>query len=271
MNPPTSPQMPSWDVPHVPPESVDSVDSPVSLPTVDQSSPSTAPLLPQWDSSSPDTARVRFLNAVTWQSRDLRILTGNRLLSSQLSPGSLSEYFTVPTGFRPFSFFDGTSPWLLLFRTAIPLTAGDVVTLALVRSGDSTDLVRIDDRPCGVRGMEYGCLRCVNLVYDSPPLNLLLSDGRAVFTDMRFKETTNFRRADPGLYSLRVLPSPSLPLPTSPHIETVEDLPIVLPDYGTEPLLAFSLELRAAAQATLYFIGDWEISREIQLLAVENF
>ena len=83
----------------------------------------------------------------------------------------------------------------------------------MVRSANGLDLVRVDDRPCGITGTGWSCLRCVNLVYDSPGLDLVLTDGRVVFTDVRFKETTNYRRARPGRFDLYVAqtPGPSPP------------------------------------------------------------
>ena len=292
MNTPISPRMSTWDVPHVPP----SADPPPpEVPAADPSAPvvsaAAEPVQPSQPSvgeppslqeglSAPlprmapdpaETAQVRFLNAVMEDSGDLRVSTGNRLLASSLSPGSLSEYFTVPAGFRPFAFHDASYPWLLLFRSTIPLTAGDVVTLALVRSGTGTDLVRIDDRPCGIQGTGRACLRCVNLVYDSPGLDLILTDGRVVFTDMRFKESTNYRRAQSGRYDLYLAQSPSLPPLSLSDIETVEELPMVAADWTAEPLGSFFLDLRAGSQASLYLMGDWSVRPELRIKAVENF
>lgn len=283
MNTPISPRMSTWDIPHVPPSTeppVTEVPAPEEpdRPTQSDAGAGEAPSA-QEDPSAPlfrmapdpaGTAQVRFLNAVTVSGGDLRVSTGNRLLSSALSPGALSEYFTVSAGFRSFAFHDASYPWLLLFRSTIPLTAGDVVTLALVRSGTGVDLVRIDDRPCGVQGTSRACLRCVNLVYDSPGLDLVLTDGRTIFTDVRFKESTNYRRAQPGRYDLYIAQTPGFPFPPS-DIETVEELPMVVADWTSEPLGSFFLDLRAGGQTSLYLMGDWSLSQELRVLPVENF
>ena len=113
MNTPISPRMSTWDVPHVPP----SADPPPpEVPAADPSAPEvsaaeepvqpsqpsvgeppslqeglSAPL-PRMAPAPAETAQVRFLNAVMEDSGDLRVSTGNRLLASSLSPGSLSEY-----------------------------------------------------------------------------------------------------------------------------------------------------------------------------------
>lgn len=289
MNTPLS-RMSAWDVPHVPssaPEKPTAEDAPTPLPEESEvsagesRSPQELPLFPlPREETAPlpaDAAQVRFLNAVTEGGGGLRITAGNRLLSSSLSPGALSEYFTVPAGFRAFALHDALHPWVLLFRSTLPLTAGDRVTLALVRSRGGLDLVRVDDRPCGVRGSGHSCVRCVNLAYNSPGLDLVLTDGRVVFTDVRFRETTNYRRAQPGRYDLYAAQTPDSPPLPATDIETVEELPRVLqahllPGSGlVEPLASFSLDLRGGEQVSVYLMGDWEASPLLQVKTVENF
>lgn len=269
MNTPVS-RMSTWDLASIPPapdpeEESAPADAGENTPSRDFSVP-----LPPTVPESPPTAQVRFLNAVVPGGHGLRIATGNRLLSS-LSPGALSEYFPVPAGFRPFAFYDTDSPWILLFRAAIPLAAGDRVTLALVRSGTGVDLVRVDDRPCGVQGTHQACLRCVNLVHNSPGLELVLTDGRVVFTDVRFKEVTNYRRARPGRYDLYIAQAPALSLPAPADMETVEELPAVVLNWVPEPLASLSPELSAGGQMSLYLLGDWDRTRNLSVLPVENF
>lgn len=275
MNSPFS-RMSTWDIPHVPPEAeAPPAEEPSAESSpVENTSPQSGPFVPMAQAEpSAATAQVRFLNAVTLDNASLRVSEGRLLLSPSLSPGALSEYFTVPAGFRTFTFYDASYPWLLLFRSTIPLSNGDAVTLTVVRSGNTLDLVRVDDRPCGIRGTEYACLRCVNLIYNSPPLDLALTDGRVVFTDLRFKEVTNYRRARAGRYDLLVSLAPLLPPSPMADIETVEDLPMVLlsGSGAMEPPASFFLDLRSGSQVSLYLLGDWDVSHEIRELAVENF
>lgn len=274
MNTPVSPRMSTWDIPHVPP----AADQPPAEPVADEAqtaagennspqSGSMGLLAPMAEDVS-TAVRVRFLNAVVEGGGDLRITAGNRLLASSLPPEGLSEYFTVPAGFRPFAFYDAGNPWTLLFRSTIPLAAGDMVTLAVVRSGGGLDLVRVDDRPCGVRGTDHACIRCVNLVYDSPGLDLILTDGRVVFTDVRFKEVTNYRRARPGRYDLYAAQTH---YPIQPDIETVEELPMIVVRWAVEPLASFDWDAQAGRQTSVYLMGDWGVNRELRVKMAENF
>lgn len=225
-------------------------------------------------SSMPAFARVRILNAVT-DGMPLRVILCSRLLTPCLKPCHLTGYFTVSAGFRTLTLFDAAFPWTILFRSSLPFVPGETATLAVVRAGAGLDLVRIDDRPCGNRGMNRACIRSVNLVHNSPGLDLVLTDGRLVFTDTRFKETTTYRRARPGQYDMYVAQTPWGQPDDLSDIETVEEMPVTIsscyfPGYGAaEPLASFFLPARAGAMETIYLMGRW--GQPIRASIVENF
>lgn len=225
--------------------------------------------------SSLPQAYIRFLNAVVDDGSSLRITLGSRLLATSLANGNLTAYATVPSGFHTLIFYDAQFPWVMLYRSNLSLAANEVVTLAVVRSGGGIDLVRVDDRPCG-GAARRACLRMVNLVYNSPGLDLILTDGRVVFTDIRFKEVSAYRRARPGRYDMYVAQTPCTPNQSDVDIETVEEMPIMISNYFlpgcgvVEPLAAFYLEARAGARDSIYLMGNWDISPRMQVRIVEN-
>lgn len=272
---PVFPQGAPWDIPHVPVQPAPPVPPEPDCREL-PSPPDPQPEIIQSGTPEP-SAQVRFLNAAADEGLSLRILTGSRLLCSELAPGAFSEAFSLPVGFQLFTFFSACPPWLLLHRSFLPLSSSDMVTLALVPSAGGLDLVRIDERPCGIAGTGRGCLRCVNLVYDSPGLDLVLTDGRVLFTDVRFKEATNYRRARPGSYQLYVAQTPR-PLP-SPYgdIETAEALPQRVSHRslsglaGGDPLCSFSLEVCAGSQSSIYLLGNWPCSPQLTLRVSEAF
>ena len=61
------------------------------------------------------------------------------------------------------------------------------------------DLLQIHDSCCAPSG-GMGTIRLSNLARNSDPMDLLLADGRTVFADVVFKETTAFKRIYPGGY-----------------------------------------------------------------------
>lgn len=87
---------------------------------------------------------------------------------------------------------------------------------------------------------------------------------RIVFSDVRFREATTFRRVRPGEYGFYLAAtnaSPYFPFAPDVDIETVEDLPIpvgdnYIPDYGDlMPLASFYEAFRQGILYTAYVLG----------------
>lgn len=86
--------------------------------------------------------------------------------------------------------------------------------MAIIPSAGGIDLMQISDTPCNNRPYGYSCFRVANLAYYSNPLDVILYDGRVVYSDVRFKEVTSFKRIRPGeydFYSGRDQPAPHPP------------------------------------------------------------
>lgn len=277
------PEAPGGDVPvaPLPPMNgnppVDSGDVPViPLPPMGSTPPvDPGPSIPVFPWPNPGYCTVRFLNAV-WEGMPVRITVGNRVVARALPFGNLTGYFSVPDGFRTVTVFD-TNNRSILYQASVPMRAGSVITLALVRAGGILDLVRISDQPCNNRPRNRACIRTVNLLYNSPPLDVILADGRVVFTDVRYKEVTTWRQARPGSYDMYLAQTPYSLSPRYQDIQTVEDLPYAmsgyfLPGYGSvEPLVSFYVDAKAGAMETIYILGNWDISRTLRTKVVEDF
>lgn len=279
------PPMPEEEVPILPPS-----DTPEELEnTVVEPPPSTvpappslpAPTLPVSDENEPPPndsarARVRFLNAVT-DGGPVRIALAGRLLAPRLAVGNLTGYYAVRPGFRTLTMFDARAPLPMIYLGPVPVSAGEAVTFAVVRCANGgVDLVRVDDSASYMRGTERACVRIVNLIYNCPAVDVMLTDGRVVFTDVRFKEITGFRRARAGQYDMYVVQTPAALSPVCADIETAEDLSVAiarrLPECGIqEPLASFYLNARAGATETVYLMGNWDVSRSNRVRMVENY
>lgn len=221
----------------------------------------------------PRNAQVRFLHAAG--AGPLRLTLGSRLLTPRLLPGNLTGCFEVAPGFRALTVCDGENPLSLLYYGAVPFSPGERCTLAVVPSAAGLDLVRVDDGARHARFTDRACLRAVNLIYDSPALDVALTDGRVIFTDLRFKETTSFRRARAGEYDLYIGQTP-FPLPGLwGDVETAADLSGAaerpLPGCAAEPLASLTLPARAGRNQTLYLLGDWRETPHARVRLVEDF
>lgn len=226
---------------------------------------------------NPRYATVRFFNAAVGYDA-LRITVGARVASPNLAFGNLTNYGRVGDGFRTVTIARARAPREILYRRTIPFSAGELITLAVVRTNIGLDLVRISDSPCFNRPYGRACIRTVNLCWDSPALDVFLSDGRLVFSDVRYKEATDFRQARPRDYSFYVAQTPYVPTPRFSDIETIEETPIVAPNYflpgygGVTPLSSFYINAKRNGVYTAYILGSWNYSNpDVQVRVMEDF
>ena len=169
---------------------------------------------PVWTS----TARVRFLHAA-YGYPSLRIRVGRRQLASWLNYASLSAYGRLSSGYQTIT-VSGMDGYIYLQKT-LPFPYGSLSTVALVNRAGGMDLVQIPDACC-TPSRGYADFRVSNLVYNSPPLDVLLADGRVIYADVMFKETTSFKRLRPGEYQFFFAQTELSPMPSWMDIETLD-------------------------------------------------
>lgn len=108
-----------------------------------------------------------------------------------------------------------------------------------------------------------------NLAYNSQPLDLLLADGRVVYTDVQFKETTYFKQIRPGTYQFYLAETNLLPMPSYLDIETMDSAFIgMAPPFSA--LASLQLEAAPRSTYTLYVLSGGSGSNEIQTLVVTD-
>ncbi len=211
-------------------------------------------------------SKVRFLNAVNGY-RSLVVVVSGLQVASGLSFGSLTNYGNVSDGFRTVTVAQPNG--YVLLRKTVPFHAGDIITMAIVPSAGGIDLMQINDTPCNSRPYGCSCFRVANLAYYSNPLDVILYDGRVVYTDLRFKEVTSFKRIRPGEYDFYLAETSLRPTPRMEDIETLNtDTGSVM--MRAEPLLSFYVNVRADAMYTVYILGHGSSPNELQTIIVED-
>lgn len=199
---------------------------------------------------------VRFLNAA-YNYNPLRIVIGNRLISSGLPYTNVTPYNNIADGFRTVTITSMASPRTVLFQGTIPFSSGEVITLAIIRSANGIELLRISDISNLNNPRNMGRIRLANLVFNSPPLDLFLANGRAIFSDVRYKEVTMFKQARPREYEFYLAQTPYVIEPRARDIEVIEDMPIALPHGSFEPLVSFFVDVKPGVISTIYAMGMW--------------
>lgn len=258
-------------------------DTPQTLPSypdVDGSAPPVypqpiPPIVTQPGQPVMRCCRVRFFHAAV-QAGSLNVNVGSQRVASNLAFGNFSTYYCFAEGFRTVSLINAGSGRTLLLRKTVPMSYGEQLTFVIVNNASTgaLELVRVNDTACSGQMGGFGCLRMANFLLGDTALDLLTADGRVLFSDVRYKETTLSRRLRPGSYSFLVA---NTPVRIEPRIQDVEmdqgEWRIsqrYLPGYGEmDLLLSFGMQARRGVLSTAYIIGQANTG-EVQVAVSEN-
>lgn len=258
-------------------------DTPQTLPSypdVDGSAPPVypqpiPPIVTQPGQPVMRCCRVRFFHAAV-QTGSLNVNVGSQRVASNLAFGNFSTYYCFAEGFRTVSLINAGSGRTLLLRKTVPMSYGEQLTFVIVNNASTgaLELVRVNDTACSGQMGGFGCLRMANFLLGDTALDLLTADGRVLFSDVRYKETTLSRRLRPGSYSFLVA---NTPVRIEPRIQDVEmdqgEWRIsqrYLPGYGEmDLLLSFGMQARRGVLSTAYIIGQANTG-EVQVVVSEN-
>lgn len=166
----------------------------------------------------PNPSRVRFLNGA-YGYPALRVFLNSRRFVDVLNYASATRYSQVSAGYHTVTIAN-TSGYIYLQKT-MPFPAGAMTTIAIIKTAGGMDLLQIPDSCCPPGG-GYSSFRVGNLAYNTGPLDVLMSDGRVVYGDLRFKETGAFKRIMPGRYQFFFADTNLLPMPAFADIETLD-------------------------------------------------
>lgn len=168
----------------------------------------------------PRYANVRFLHAA-FGYPPFRILINNSRAVNWLGYTSLSGYCQVRTGYQTITVTSAEDGYVYI-QKSFPFQVGHPSTIAVINTPDGgLDLLQIPDNCCPPSG-NFSNLRISNLAMNSGPMDVLLADGRVVFADVRFKETTAYKRIRPGAYQFFFAETSLTPMPRWMDIETQE-------------------------------------------------
>ena len=210
-------------------------------------------------------AAVRFLNAA-YGYPAFRVYVGNRRAASLLNFASLSAYVRLAAGYQTVT-VTGTDGYVYIQKT-IPFEAGGRFTVAVINRPGGLDLLRVTDNCC-FTSSQAAHFRVGNLARNSGALDVLLPDGRAVYSDVRFKEITSFKRIAPGAYEFLFAETNQLPAPAYSDIETLDSAFI-----GANPLpdtaASVYLQVTRGRAYTVYLLQSGQSYNAVSPLVVED-
>ena len=213
----------------------------------------------------PATASVRFLHAA-YGYPPLRIFVGNTRAVSFLNMQSFSAYTRVPAGYRTVT-VSGTDGYIYLQKT-LPFEPGSRCTVAVVNRAGGLDLVQIADLRTAPAGYTSN-LRVSNLAYNSGPMDVLLADGRVIYADLRFKETTSYKRIAPGAYEFIFAQTNQLPAPAYTDIESL-DSAFIGAGPSADAVASLYLNVRAGANYTIFLVSSGTAYNAVTAIVAED-
>lgn len=213
----------------------------------------------------PGTARVRFLNAAYGYAA-FRVLVGSRRVVSVLNYASVTAYGRVRAGYQTVT-VAGTNGYIYLQKT-MPFQAGVPTTIAIIKTASGLDLLQIADSCCAPNGAQAN-FRVGNLAYNSGPLDVLMSDGRVVYSDLRYKEVAAFKGIMPGTYQFFYADTDLVPMPAYLDIETLDSAWL-----GTYPphetFGSVYLDVVSGVNYTVYLLQSGQNRNQIQNLILAD-
>ena len=241
-------------------------DSPViPLPNPGEGGP-TAPNpgigLPIFPIPIPSLATTRFLNAA-YGYPPFRVMVNNRVLGRMVNYGGITNYAYVPTGYQTVT-VSGLDGYIYVQKT-LPFQNNMPSTIAIINSTTGMDLLQIMDNCCAPTDNSSN-FRVSNLAYYSKPIDVLLRDGRVIYSDVQFKETSAFKLIRPDEYefifaytNLAAIPSwqgietmNSDMMRTSPLVQEVSSIQtLIMPGYSYTAYLLNAAPSPDAIQALL--------------------
>ena len=217
------------------------------------------PVYPGNSGGQSGVARVRFLNAA-YSYPPLHIsISGSRFVS-RLGYASVTGYGRVRAGYQTVTV--SNSSGRIYLQRSLPFPAGGISTVAVIRTAGGLNLLQIADACCRPSN-GYSTFRVGNLAYNTSPLDVLMSDGRVVYSDLRYKEVAPFRRIAPGRYRFFYADTNQSPMPPSMDIETLD--PVWLDTYP--PLETFGsvyLNVSGGENYTVYLLQNGKGLNNIQ-------
>lgn len=218
-------------------------------------------VLPIW----PRNTRVRFLNAA-YGYPSFRIFFNSRRVVNFLGYASLSGYGRYSSGYHTVT-VAGLDGYIYLQKT-LPFESGSSYTVAVINRTGGLDLIQIPDICCApTRGASN--FRVSNMAYNSGPVDVLLADGRVIYADVRFKETTAYKRIQPGEYEFLFAETSMMPIPSDMDIESLDSAFIGM--YPVPDMVAsLYLNVQRGTNYTVFLLQNGPGVNSLQTLVAED-
>ncbi|MEG1311625.1 MAG: DUF4397 domain-containing protein [Romboutsia sp.] len=150
---------------------------------------------------SEEYSMVRVLHGVNHNDA-VDIYINDSLFFKALRFTQFSPYVYVPKGQYEMTVYNSDTTDNPLVREYIEVENGELTTIAITGDFGDLKLVTIDeDKEKAQKG--YSKVRVVQLSPDTPEINILL-DGKILFSDIEFRDITDYEEIQPSTYRMDI-------------------------------------------------------------------
>ncbi|HEY5586578.1 MAG TPA: DUF4397 domain-containing protein [Ruminiclostridium sp.] len=185
----------------------------------------------------PGMAYIRLFHAAP-NTPAVDVYADGKLIAKRLTYGQFTEYMPLAMGtysIEAFPFGLKQSPILSI---RLPIADSKMYTLAIIGLLPRIGILPIEDEYEDLYAGRVN-IRFANLSPNAPSLNLALSGGLDLFTDIKYTELSDYRSMIPGIYNFVV--RPTMTATNVAHLPNIRLLPkrnltfYVLGIFGQQP------------------------------------
>lgn len=155
---------------------------------------------------SPDPAPLahayyRLLHAVP-DAPAVDVYINGSLAVPALRYAHFTTYFRAPAGSYEVKVFPAGKRDKPVIETTLQLSPGAIYTIAAIGELSAPSLMPITEPP-QPQARNYASVRFVHLSPNTPSVDITLPDGKKLFTDVRYKQVTDYSSVPQGHYTVQ--------------------------------------------------------------------
>lgn len=148
---------------------------------------------------------IRLLNASP-NMPAVDVYANDNLVARNLSYKEFTEYFPVPASSYHINAYPAGQKSNPVLAANVSVPAGSILTIAGVGSAPNLGVLPVSDRLMPIPP-DKTYVKFVQLSPNTQAVDITLPDGTKLFSDVEFKEVTNYIAIEPGQYTFQARPS----------------------------------------------------------------
>ncbi|AYD40382.1 DUF4397 domain-containing protein [Clostridium fermenticellae] len=148
---------------------------------------------------------IRIFNAAQGIS-NVDIYANGNLIVENLAHKKVSDYIPISHGNHNITVYPSGQKTNPILNTNVNIPENIILNVAITGTAPNISLFLIQE-PSAAKNLGRPCIRLVNLSPDPSPIDIKLSDGTSIFTNVMYRDFTNYACIPTGNYTFTVTSS----------------------------------------------------------------